>query len=581
MYEVVMPETIPVNGNIEVFFGRNIGDVDAAIFAPPYAMITPDYNTWNDYGFGFFADLVIRLKDNSVLELNIRIMFEDVDRSAGAIDALLVASQNAPVSVDSVEKRFVSLLYSTDDYRSVLGALGFDVGVILLRKLHDAVIGRIEGGPQESLDLIDTDRFHVGVLRLEGAYEAFYSGKRHIRADVPTPVSDVAGQYEFHATLPNAENRFWLEFDFRPDPIFHDRACVLVGRNGTGKTQLLKSVVEALARQAAIGETTDDGEDQPVAAGFEPHLDVSRVLVFSSVPTDPFPKAIAPWKGIDYEYFAVNTSVTQQPAALIGALLTCWRDRPSPLDGGGSWSREDVLSRMLGVLGMRGSLYLPLRIPDGPETLTGLVHYNGRPYFPFHRSLNEQGGLRLSHRVDWELPPEVFDANYAPRTLSSGEHALLRMSAQMVAAIETGSLLLLDEPETHLHPNYISELMSALHELLAVTRSAAIIATHSSYVVREVGRDRISVIDLKEGRVEIARPRMQTFGSSIDAISQFIFRDSTLEHRFQQSLERWLATDAQGLSIEAIVEQYGSHLNSEALSYVARTLKSQNGGDIE
>jgi hypothetical protein len=49
---------------------------------------------------------------------------------------------------------------------------------------------------------------------------------------------------------------------------------------------------------------------------------VGGVLVFSSVPTDPFPRSIAA-KGIDYEYFPINAVVDEDDDPLLVALAAC------------------------------------------------------------------------------------------------------------------------------------------------------------------------------------------------------------------------------------------------------------------
>lgn len=64
--------------------------------------------------------------------------------------------------------------------------------------------------------------------------------------------------------------------------------------------------------------------------------------------------------------------------------------------------------------------------------------------------------------------------------------------------IENGSLLLIDEPETHLHPNFISLIISALHKILTATGSYSIISTHSVYIVREVPQDQVIILERGE-----------------------------------------------------------------------------------
>lgn len=559
-----MREPIPANGPMYLYVGTDPNQIEHG-HPLPWAMICPDYDNWNDYGYGLFANIWIMPTNGIRFEIRFRIMFSGFRRSAAALDQIL-ASKGSPITIDQVRIPFVSLFPEITDYRTIISELGFDSGIIMLRMLHDANVVRLEGINEEALNLIRQEAFHVGVLRYPGAYEAFTRGGKYLRHQSPPEPVDTSGTYSFSAKLPNADMPHELELEFTPDSIFRDRACVLIGRNGAGKTQMLKAVVDALS-----GNST-------VHAKFEPSLKVSRVLVFSSVSTDPFDRVIPAWRGIDYEYFAVNSSVADRPTSLIGSLLACWRERPSTLPDGTYWSRHSALADMLRILGMETGLYLPLRQPEGAEELPYVTSVGDRLYFPYWRELNEQGQLRLSHRLDWDAWPIVLAHDFQPRTLSSGEHALLRLSAQMAASIEAGSLLLFDEPETHLHPNFVSELMSLIYSLLDRTKSAAIIATHSAYVVREVGRTKVNVVSLVHGKPDSSRPIMQTFGASIDSISQFVFGDSGLEHRFQRTLDTWLSTNAQGLAIEEIIDRYGSHLNSEALSLIARMLKTRTNG---
>lgn len=149
---------------------------------------------------------------------------------------------------------------------------------------------------------------------------------------------------------------------------------------------------------------------------------------------------------------------------------------------------------------------------------------------------------------------------------------MLRFATQSIAAIETGSLLLLDEPETHLHPKYISDLIDILYSLLRATKSVAIIATHSAYIVREVSRENVKVLSLEDGILSFDTPRMQTFGASIDTISQFAFGDTNEQHHFQKVLVDWALSVEPDIGLEGIIKEFGEHLNAESLSFIARSL---------
>src|SRR5690606_24299922 len=137
--------------------------------------------------------------------------------------------------------------------------------------------------------------------------------------------------------------------------------------------------------------------------------------------------------------------------------------------------------------------------------------------------------------------------------------------------------VLLDEPETHLHPNYVSDMMEILYDLLDATGSVAVIATHSAYVVREVSRENVNVVSVDDGVISIARPRLQTFGASIDTISQFVFGDTSQDHRFEAVLTNWAQEQGRAMGLDAIIAQYGATLNPESLSLIASVLEEDDG----
>jgi hypothetical protein len=266
--------------------------------------------------------------------------------------------------------------------------------------------------------------------------------------------------------------------------------------------------------------------------------------------------------------------------ALTGALIDCLRDNTlfnslsvdAPFSG---TTRLALLQAALAPLSMSSTIYLPLKEQPERHDLPDTRTWNGREYFPLFRSLNEQRGLLLVRNVDWSRSPVTFGLGDAPRTLSSGELAMLRFAAQAAGSIEMGCLLLFDEPETHLHPNFISDFMAILHTLLASTRSVAIIVTHSAYVVREVPRQRVRILSVADRTASVDQPRLQTFGASIDSISQFVFGDSNISHRYEELLKTWVGELGHGFSIERVIQDYGEKLNSETLSYVAHLLRTR------
>ena len=526
----------------------------------PHALIVPSSNNWNDFGYRHYAEMRVRNEEGDARSFHLKIAFEGANGTDTYLNAVL-EERSSPVSLVSIESPYLSLLHEESAYRELVEHLGFEESVGLLRSLRDLSLMRVEGMDDAATRMFESEAAYTGLLRSSDAYGALERGARHIRPKPTTAVGDAASTFSAAVRLPNIDNTYDLEFLFGDDLELPSRSAVLIGENGTGKTQLLSSLVRSVA------EPSDDG----VVEG----LNATRIIVFSSVPTDPFPRTIGAWRGLDYVYYATNARDEGSDGVMHAALAFCRRDAGTPfLLNGNERSRWSLLKRALNSIGMWEELHVPLReIGDGEEEFGETIRTKNGLYAPVRLKMGEKRDLDLTRRVDPSRPVIVTDDDEDARALSSGEYAMLRFAVQAVASIEQGSLLLLDEPESHLHPRYITQLMVLLDELLEATRSIAIIATHSSYVVREVPRSQVFVlrVDEREGRTE--RPRLQTLGASVDAISQFVFGDLSIDPRYHKRLLDWAKAVQPDEDIEALVDAHAESLNAETISFLARKLQ--------
>lgn len=75
----------------------------------------------------------------------------------------------------------------------------------------------------------------------------------------------------------------------------------------------------------------------------------------------------------------------------------------------------------------------------------------------------------------------IFEKNIVPmfERLSSGHKVILLTIAKLVELVEEKTLVLLDEPEEHLHPPLVSAFIRTLSDLLIYRNGVGIVATHS------------------------------------------------------------------------------------------------------
>jgi len=79
--------------------------------------------------------------------------------------------------------------------------------------------------------------------------------------------------------------------------------------------------------------------------------------------------------------------------------------------------------------------------------------------------------------------------------LSSGEKQILLMLGEIQRRISQGSLLLIDEPEIHLHPQWQRLLVNALTDLCTVHETQMILTTHSEEVANAVYGHELILLD--------------------------------------------------------------------------------------
>ena len=573
-----MPHPIPIDLPVSIVLARDFLSASVIPVSRPTVAIVAKNTDWNDFTFRFGAHFYVIPEIGDPVALPAKFMFAGSPNTARTIAQLLTPL--LWMDILEVQTPFCSVLEDIDSYNIIVRLLGFEKAVSALRKLGDAVVLNLEGNNQEKLSLVDSDEFYLGALRHEGTFVAFRRGSRFLRPQPLGEIDDSAVSFSVQTTLPSANNVYDVRFDFDVDNLDRNRISVLIGRNGTGKTQLLLSLINGLQEGSDTNPLT-----HPIV--FNPKPTSNRLIVFSSVASDQYPRSIPPWAGIDYQYFSMISGDGSGGDTLTASLIDCIRDDnriqfvaqsdetfPIPTRSTG---RMAMLERALETLGLSSPIYLPLRSDIIEPDLPDIVPSGGRLYFPLSRasSLNEQRRVRLVRLVKWGDPPVVFGLGPKARSLSSGELAMLRFAAQASGSAEKGCIFLFDEPETHLHPNFVSDFMSILHVILEASKSVAIIVTHSAYIVREVPRKRVRILSLEGRTVSIDQPRLQTFGASIDSISEFVFEDTNVSHQYQATLQKWVDRLEPNISIEEVVERYGSDMNSETLSFVAQIIRSR------
>jgi len=168
--------------------------------------------------------------------------------------------------------------------------------------------------------------------------------------------------------------------------------------------------------------------------------------------------------------------------------------------------------------------------------------------------------LELSEERD-ESEDWATEASRVFRLLSSGHKIVLLTITRLVELVEEKSLVLLDEPESHLHPPLLSAFIRTLSELLTAQNGVALIATHSPVVLQETPKSCAWILDRSGSTTQARRPVPETFGENIGRLTHEVFGLEAAETGFYELLR-----DAvnRKLDYDGVVDAFGGQLGTEA-----------------
>ena len=154
----------------------------------------------------------------------------------------------------------------------------------------------------------------------------------------------------------------------------------------------------------------------------------------------------------------------------------------------------------------------------------------------YNETLNVLYSLNLL--VDPKIELTSTSGTYSLENSSSGEHNLITSLIGIISTIKQNSLLLIDEPEISLHPNWQMQYISFLKRVLSddiYNESHIIIASHSHFIVSDLEQDSSKVIGLtNKERLEIVpfSKDLNTYGWSAEEVLLKVFNVTTSRNYF-------------------------------------------------
>jgi predicted ATPase len=343
----------------------------------------------------------------------------------------------------------------------------------------------------------------------------------------------------------------FLTFSVQPHSMPPTNIHAIIGRNGVGKTRLLWNIANVLCRpkeerstDTQFGEIFLNSESDPNEKAF------SKLVTVAFSAFDPFraPKEGAVTTGdIHYSYLGLRKRVE--------AVEDDGEVREQRID---IKSEEDLLAEFL-------------------DSLSNCVHQPRlRRWRTAINLLESDPGFRdleLSSLATDDAEARLSEGEALFKSLSSGHKIVLLTVTRLVELIDERTLVLIDEPESHLHPPLLSSLVRVLSVLLMLRNGAAILATHSPVVLQEMPKSCVWMLRRSGDVLTAERPSTETFGENVGVLTREVFGLEVTDSGFHKLIVA--ALDETGQNFETVVGRFNQQLGSEARAIALAVSRSR------
>lgn len=470
-------------------------------------------DAWND--FGHHVQFHLSHYDASGRETLLGAV-KILQRSSADGEAREIASRTQlPTPFSRLGDEFVSLGQEDHYYKGLRQTLGTDSSDVL-EALRD-----IAWLPALAADFEPTPAFRNAMMRENGAHRARRFGRAWATGgDVTEKLS-----FKYRGSIEGADADVDTKFAFSASDPIPGRIVGIIGRNAVGKTQFLASLGADLAQISRSSAEALSARENRFPGG-RPLF--TRVIAISYSAFDRFRRPARDHSS-SYVYCGIRSDKGGLSRA---ALIQSYRTNQERIRDRGAqsnWTR--YMQEILGDISEQLSATLDAEISSGTT---------------------EDEGLSL---------------------LSSGQSILVHFVTALLAWIQPNSLVLFDEPETHLHPNAVASLFLVLSDILDEFDSYAVVATHSPVVIQEIPANRVLVFQ-REGNVTVAVPLLlESFGESVTELTRHVFETDEVKSVYRRTL-RDLAKEE---SAEQIMVRFPRGLSLSAEAYLLAQLHKKSG----
>lgn len=159
--------------------------------------------------------------------------------------------------------------------------------------------------------------------------------------------------------------------------------------------------------------------------------------------------------------------------------------------------------------------------------------------------------------------------------MSSGHAIVLFTLTKLVDTVGEKSLVLLDEPEGHLHPPLLSAFLRTLSDLLNIKNGVAIIATHSPVVLQEIPKSCVWNIVRSREVINTNKLEIETFGENLGVLTREVFALEVVNSGYHSLLSKSVSS---GNSYKDILDEYKGQIGLEGRTVLKAMILNREVG---
>ena len=454
-----------------------------------------------------------------------------------------VKTPQIPPKFTKLSTKFFSLGQS-DYYYEEVYKLGPTIAKQILEGLRDIAYYKSVYEGVLGLDITKKSLMRdVGSYTIENQYRRLARGGARLTS------------YNFSYEYPEIDSEITspvLEFNVNPNSFPPTNIQVIIGRNGVGKSYLMKNIVSAFSIPTNKSYGKLISEDKELKRISDINKEFPNLVCIAFSPFDTFVRKISS-KSVKYDYIGLEVDAETE-------------EGKSNVKSSEERQNDNFCNSLKICISNEQKCNL---LTNAIETLSSDPIFSEcqiRELF-----INNDN---VESKIEWEDVSKTAIKIF--KKLSSGHKVILLTVTRLISIVTEKSLILIDEPENHLHPPLLSAFIRALSDLLIDRNAVAIIATHSPVVLQEVPKKCVWKINRHGKYVTAERPNYETFANTIGVLTSEVFGLEVNKSGFHKMI---LDEVNAGLTFSEIKEKFNNEIGIEGLALISTLLANKDSSN--